>query len=64
MLTILAPHWSLAEVAKHALDFWLTTEDLPKADNRVTVDGDGNYSRTSRPTTRRPSACTTSSRSC
>ena len=64
-LTILAPHWSLAEVAKHALDFWLTTEDLPKADNRVTVDGDGNvHSRTSRPTTRRPSACTTSSRSC
>ena len=41
-LTILAPHWSLAEVAKHAMDFWLTTEDLPKAENRVTVDGDGN----------------------
>jgi choline dehydrogenase-like flavoprotein len=40
-LTKLAPHFSLAEVAKHAVDFWLTTEDLPKADNRVTVDGDG-----------------------
>ena len=41
-LTKLAPHWSLAEVARHALDFWLTTEDLPKPENRVTVDGDGN----------------------
>jgi choline dehydrogenase-like flavoprotein len=41
-LTLLAPHWSLDEVAEHAVDFWLTTEDLPDADNRVTVDGDGN----------------------
>ena len=40
-LTKLAPHFSLAEVAKHAVDFWLTTEDLPVADNRVTVDADG-----------------------
>jgi choline dehydrogenase-like flavoprotein len=30
-----------AEVARHALDFWLTTEDLPLPDNRVTVDADG-----------------------
>jgi choline dehydrogenase-like flavoprotein len=41
-LTKLAPMWSLDEVAEHAVDFWLTTEDLPDADNRVTVDGDGN----------------------
>jgi choline dehydrogenase-like flavoprotein len=41
-LTKLAPHWSLDEVAKHAVDFWLTTEDLPKPDNRVTTDQDGN----------------------
>jgi choline dehydrogenase-like flavoprotein len=41
-LTKLAPHWSLDTAAKHAVDFWLTTEDLPKPDNRVTVDGDGN----------------------
>ena len=41
-LTKLAPHWSLDEVAAHAVDFWLTTEDLPDPDNRVTVDGDGN----------------------
>ena len=40
-LTLLAPHWSLQDVAEHAVDFWLTTEDLPKADNRVTVDADG-----------------------
>ena len=41
-LTLLAPHFSLAEVARHAVDFWLTTEDLPLPDNRVTVDRDGN----------------------
>jgi choline dehydrogenase-like flavoprotein len=40
-LTRLAPHWSLDEVARHAVDFWLTTEDLPMPDNRVTVDRDG-----------------------
>jgi choline dehydrogenase-like flavoprotein len=40
-LTKLLPHWSLAEAAEHAVDFWLTTEDLPKPDNRVTVDRDG-----------------------
>jgi choline dehydrogenase-like flavoprotein len=40
-LTRLAPTWSLADTARHAVDFWLTTEDLPSPDNRVTVDGDG-----------------------
>jgi choline dehydrogenase-like flavoprotein len=40
-LTKLAPHFSLTEVAKHAVDFWLTTEDLPQPDNRVTVDERG-----------------------
>jgi choline dehydrogenase-like flavoprotein len=40
-LTKLAPHFSLAEVARHAVDFWLTTEDLPTPDNRVTVDSSG-----------------------
>jgi choline dehydrogenase-like flavoprotein len=40
-LTKLAPHWSLAEVAAHAVDFWLTTEDLPMPENRVTLTGDG-----------------------
>jgi choline dehydrogenase-like flavoprotein len=41
-LTKLAPHWSLDETARHAVDFWLTTEDLPTPENRVTLDGDGN----------------------
>jgi len=41
-LTKLSPEWTLSDVAAHAVDFWLTTEDLPLADNRVTVDGDGN----------------------
>jgi choline dehydrogenase-like flavoprotein len=39
--TELAPDWSLERVAKHAIDFWLSTEDLPMPDNRVTVDKDG-----------------------
>jgi choline dehydrogenase-like flavoprotein len=41
-LTKLAPHWSLDDVAHHAVDFWLTTEDLPSPDNRVTLGPDGN----------------------
>ena len=41
-LTKLAPRWSLDDVAKHAVDWWLTTEDLPLPANRVTVDDDGN----------------------
>ena len=41
-LTKLAPHWSLSDTAEHAVDFWLTTEDLPMPENRVTVDDDGN----------------------
>jgi choline dehydrogenase-like flavoprotein len=41
-LTALAPHFSLEDVARHAVDFWLTTEDVPKPDNRVTLDGAGN----------------------
>ena len=40
-LTKLAPHWSLDDVARHAVDFWLTTEDVPMLDNRVTVDAKG-----------------------
>ena len=36
-----APGLALDYVAKHAIDFWLTTEDLPHPDNRVTVDRSG-----------------------
>jgi choline dehydrogenase-like flavoprotein len=39
--TALAPSWTLRDVARHAVDFWLSTEDLPRPDNRVTVDRDG-----------------------
>jgi choline dehydrogenase-like flavoprotein len=39
--TKLAPHWSLERIARHAIDFWLSTEDLPLPDNRVTVDRAG-----------------------
>ena len=40
--TKLAPTWALQDVARHAVDFWLSTEDLPRSDNRVTLDRDGN----------------------
>jgi choline dehydrogenase-like flavoprotein len=40
-LTMIAPTWSLDEVARHAVDFWLSTEDLPDPENRVTVGSDG-----------------------
>ena len=39
--TKLAPQWTLERVARHAVDFWLSTEDLPRPENRVTVDRDG-----------------------
>jgi choline dehydrogenase-like flavoprotein len=39
--TKFAPSWALRDVASHAVDFWLSTEDLPKADNRVTLGQDG-----------------------
>ena len=32
----------LEYTARHAIDFWLTTEDLPKPENRVTLDRAGN----------------------
>src|SRR5215208_456381 len=39
--TKLAPQWTLERIARDAIDFWLSTEDLPRADNRVSVDRDG-----------------------
>jgi choline dehydrogenase-like flavoprotein len=39
--TALAPEFALEEVARHAVDFWLSTEDLPRAENRVTLRPDG-----------------------
>jgi choline dehydrogenase-like flavoprotein len=45
----LAPGWSLELMAKHSLDFWLTSEDLPDPENRVIVDRDGKIRLTYRP---------------
>jgi choline dehydrogenase-like flavoprotein len=36
-----APHLTLDFVAKHSLDFWLTSEDLPDPNNRVTLNREG-----------------------
>ena len=38
----LTPGFTLDLMARHSLDFWLTSEDLPHPDNRVTLDRDGN----------------------
>jgi choline dehydrogenase-like flavoprotein len=37
----IAPGWSLDLMAQHSLDFWLTSEDLPDPNNRVTLDDEG-----------------------
>jgi len=42
------PRSLLDYLARHALDFWLTTEDLPDPSNRVTVDRAGNIHLTKR----------------
>jgi choline dehydrogenase-like flavoprotein len=47
--TALAPTRSLREIATHAVDFWLSTEDLPRPENRVTLDGQGHLKLTYRP---------------
>jgi choline dehydrogenase-like flavoprotein len=37
----IAPGWTLELMARHSLDFWLTSEDLPDPNNRVTLDSKG-----------------------
>ena len=37
----IAPTFTLEMMAKHSLDFWLTSEDLPDPNNRVTIDRSG-----------------------
>jgi choline dehydrogenase-like flavoprotein len=37
----LIPGMTLDQMAKHAIDFWLTTEDLPDPNNRITVNARG-----------------------
>jgi choline dehydrogenase-like flavoprotein len=39
-----APGLALDFVARHSLDFWMTSEDLPDPENRVLVDKQGNIS--------------------
>jgi choline dehydrogenase-like flavoprotein len=38
--TRLAPEWTLEKVARHAVDFWLSTEDLPLPERRARLQGD------------------------
>src|SRR5207248_7085504 len=38
----IAPGFALGIMVNHPLDFWLTSEDLPDPDNRVTLDRNGN----------------------
>jgi choline dehydrogenase-like flavoprotein len=37
----IVPGFTLEMMARHSLDFWLTSEDLPDPENRVTVDASG-----------------------
>jgi choline dehydrogenase-like flavoprotein len=39
--TKLAPTRVLSDIASHAVDFWLSTEDLPRPESRVTLERDG-----------------------
>ena len=41
------PHWlewfpdmPFSEMARHSMDFWLSSEDLPRPENRISYDGD------------------------
>ncbi|MGH7702873.1 MAG: GMC oxidoreductase, partial [Gemmatimonadales bacterium] len=45
----IAPGWTLDLMAKHSLDFWLTSEDLPDPENRVTLGRDGSVTLSYRP---------------
>lgn len=45
----IAPGWSLELMAQHSFDFWLTSEDLPDPQNRVTLGEDGEIVLTYRP---------------
>jgi choline dehydrogenase-like flavoprotein len=52
--TKLAPIGMLDDIARHAVDFWLCTEDLPDPDNRVTVDKVGNVTLSYKPNNQTP----------
>ncbi len=52
--TKLAPTRTLENMARHAVDFWLSTEDLPMPDNRVTLDREGRLTISYTPTNEEP----------
>jgi choline dehydrogenase-like flavoprotein len=52
--TLLAPEGALKRVATHAVDFWLSTEDLPRPENRVTLRADGSVRLTYTPNNDEP----------
>jgi choline dehydrogenase-like flavoprotein len=49
----IAPGWTLDAMAKHSLDFWLTSEDLPDPENRVTLNRSGEIVLSYRPNNQR-----------
>jgi choline dehydrogenase-like flavoprotein len=52
--TALAPHFALQDIATHAVDFWLSVEDLPQPENRVTLDSQGSIVLSYTPNNREP----------
>jgi choline dehydrogenase-like flavoprotein len=37
----LTPGSIMQDIARHGVDFWMSSEDLPRADSRITLDKDG-----------------------
>ena len=54
LLTALMPGRVLDDIARHAVDFWLTTEDLPDPENRVSVDREGHITLAYKPNNQVP----------
>jgi choline dehydrogenase-like flavoprotein len=54
--TALAPLKLLDGIANHAVDFWLSTEDLPDPNNRITVDKEGSITLNYTPNNQVPQA--------
>ena len=54
VLTALMPGRVLDDIARHAVDFWLTTEDLPDPENRVSVDREGHITLAYKPNNQVP----------
>ena len=50
----LVPGFTLDLMAKHSLDFWLTSEDLPDPENRVTLNQDGQITLSYTPNNQEP----------